>query len=201
MPKPKLLIVAGPNGSGKTTVTRSILSHEWMSGCEYINPDDVARDMFGDWNSPEATLKAAQYCTSRREECLAAGQSFIFETVFSAPDKIVFIEEARRRGYFVRLFFIATDNPRINAERIALRVMRSSGHEVPVQKIISRYGKSIVNCAIAAPLVDRLYVYDNSIDDAFPHLLFRAGDGCLAKQYAPVNAWAEEIFSAVAGVP
>jgi len=37
--KPKLLIVAGPNGSGKTSVTGKILKHEWIEGCEYINPD------------------------------------------------------------------------------------------------------------------------------------------------------------------
>jgi len=57
MEKPKLLIIAGPNGSGKTSVTRKILKHTWIEGCEYINPDDIARNMFGDWNSPEAILK------------------------------------------------------------------------------------------------------------------------------------------------
>ena len=51
--KPKLLIVAGPNGSGKTSVTSKILKHSWIEGCEYINPDNIARDVFGDWNSPE----------------------------------------------------------------------------------------------------------------------------------------------------
>jgi len=45
MEKPKLLIVAGPNGSGKTSVTHKILKHEWIEGCEYINPDDIARDI------------------------------------------------------------------------------------------------------------------------------------------------------------
>jgi predicted ABC-type ATPase len=196
MSKPKLLIDAGPNGSGKTTVTRRILGHEWLAGCEYINPDNIARDQFGDWNSPEAIGKAARYATLRREESLVAGRSFIFETVLSAPDKVAFIEDAKRRGYFIRLFFIGTDDPRINAERIAFRVM-CGGHDVPIQKIISRYTKSIANCAAVAPLVDRLYVYDNSVDDALPHLLFRAGDGQLARQYMPIHGWAEEIFRAV----
>jgi len=41
MEKPKLLIVAGPNGSGKTSVTNRILKHEWIEGCEYINPDNI----------------------------------------------------------------------------------------------------------------------------------------------------------------
>ncbi|MDR3093675.1 MAG: hypothetical protein LBU62_03395 [Bacteroidales bacterium] len=56
MGKPKLLIIAGPNGSGKTSVTGKILKHEWVEGCEYINPDFIARDKFGDWNSKETVM-------------------------------------------------------------------------------------------------------------------------------------------------
>jgi predicted ABC-type ATPase len=44
--KPRLLVVAGPNGAGKTTVTERGLAHEWFAGCEYINPDFIARDEF-----------------------------------------------------------------------------------------------------------------------------------------------------------
>ena len=82
---PRLLVIAGPNGAGKTTVTERGLAHEWFAGCEYINPDFIARDEFGDWNSPEARLKAAQLATQRREYYLNSGQSMAFETVFSAP--------------------------------------------------------------------------------------------------------------------
>ena len=91
MEKPKLLIIAGPNGSGKTSVTSKILKHTWIEGCEYINPDDIARNIFGDWNSPEAILKAARYAAERREMCVADRHSLIFETVLSATDKISFI--------------------------------------------------------------------------------------------------------------
>ena len=48
--KPRLLVVAGPNGAGKTTVTERGLAHEWFSGCEYINPDFIARDEFSTTN-------------------------------------------------------------------------------------------------------------------------------------------------------
>ena len=197
MEKPKLLIVAGPNGSGKTSVTSKILKHEWIEGCEYINPDNIARDVFGDWNSPDAVLNAARYATEAREKCIAEGRSLIFETVLSAPDKVPFIQQAKQAGYFVRLFFIGTDSPQINAARVAYRVMQG-GHDVPTPKIISRYYKSITNCGLLVPIVDRLYVYDNSIDNVFPQLLFRATDGKLSKQYAPINDWASIIFRAVA---
>lgn len=57
--KPILIVVAGPNGAGKTTITENLLRHEWMGGCEYINSDLMAQQEFGDWNSPEAVIKAA----------------------------------------------------------------------------------------------------------------------------------------------
>ena len=196
--KPKLLIIAGPNGSGKTSVTDKILKHEWIEGCEYINPDNIARDVFGDWNSPEAVLQAARYATDAREKCIAEGRSLIFETVLSAPDKVSFVEQAKQKGYFVRLFFISTDSPQINTARIVHRVM-TGGHDVPIPKIISRYYKSIGNCELLTPIVDRLYVYDNSVEDVFPQLLFRAVDGKLTKQYAPIHDWANVIFRTVSG--
>ena len=49
--KPVLIVIAGPNGSGKTTITSKILRHEWLEDAVYINPDQVAQDRFGDWNS------------------------------------------------------------------------------------------------------------------------------------------------------
>ena len=67
--KPILLVIAGPNGSGKTTVTTQILKHEWVEGCVYINPDNIAQEQFGDWNSPDAVLKAAKLATEQREKC------------------------------------------------------------------------------------------------------------------------------------
>jgi len=195
MEKPKLLIVAGPNGSGKTSVTHKILKHEWIEGCEYINPDNIARDVFGDWNSPDAVMKAVHHAADIREECIANGRSLIFETVLSAPDKLSFIQQAKQKGYFIRLFFIGTNNPQINAARIAYRVM-TGGHDVPISKIVSRYYKSIANCSLLVPVVDRLYVYDNSVNDVFPQLLFRTSNGKLIKQYTPIHEWANIIFQA-----
>jgi predicted ABC-type ATPase len=196
MEKPKLIIIAGPNGSGKTSVTGKILKHIWVEGCEYINPDDIAQNMFGDWNSSEAVMQAARYATEKREECIENKRSLIFETVLSAPDKLLFIERAKQQGYFIRLFFIGTDSPQVNIMRISRRVM-NGGHDVPVEKIISRYYKSVSNCAFIVPVVDRLYVFDNSVEDSFPALLFRASEGTLIKQYNDIHDWANIIFRAV----
>jgi predicted ABC-type ATPase len=147
--RPKLLIIAGPNGSGKTSVTSKILEHQWIEDCVYIN-----------------------------------------------PDKIDYIKRAKDAGYFIRLFFVGTDHPSINASRIARRVMEG-GHDVPISKIISRFNKSIANCSIIESLVDRLYVYDNSVEYGEPKLLFRAANGKLEKIYTEINPWAQSILKAL----
>ena len=191
---PVLIVIAGPNGSGKTTITSKILRHEWLEDAIYINPDQVAQERFGDWNSPEAIMQAAQYCEQQREECLCKGQSLIFETVLSSEGKVDFIHRAKQAGYFIRLFFVATNHPSINAARIAKRVMQG-GHDVPIPKIISRYQKSILNCKRVAALVDRVYVYDNSVEDTEARLLFRMTDGQLFKQYTDdIPEWALTII-------
>ena len=86
--KPVLIVIAGPNRSGKTSVTSKILQHEWMEDSVYINPDIVAQEKFGDWNSMDAIKNAVIYCEEWREKCLAERKSLIFETVLSAKDKI-----------------------------------------------------------------------------------------------------------------
>ena len=191
--KPVLIVIAGPNGSGKTSVTSKILHHEWMEDSVYINPDIVAQERFGDWNSADAIKKAVVYCEEWREKCLAERKSLIFETVLSASDKIDYIERTKKAGFFVRLFFVRTESPTINASRIAHRVMKG-GHDVPITKIISRYQKSVLNCKYIATKVDRTYLYDNSIENAEAKILLRFSDGLIAKRYVDVlPEWAKQI--------
>jgi predicted ABC-type ATPase len=194
--QPKLIIIAGPNGSGKTSVTGKILEHQWIENCIYINPDNIAKDDFGDWNSPEAVIKAANKAAELREEYLLKKGGILFETVLSAGDKLDYIKRAKETGYFIRLFFVGTDHPSINASRIARRVMEG-GHDVPISKIVSRFDKSILNCGLIASFVDRLYVYDNSVEFAEPKLLFRATNGKLEKVYTDVNIWAQGILKSL----
>lgn len=198
--KPSLLVVAGPNGSGKTTLTTRLQQDHWSEGVTYLNPDDVARDRFGDWNSPDAVLQAARWTTARREELLAAGQGIAFETVFSAPDKLEFLARARDAGYFTRLFFVGTSDPRINAARVAGRVMQG-GHAVPIEKIVSRYGGSMANLRMAFELCDRVYIYDNSIDAREATLTVRVQDALLRKIYGALPGWVEDAIHALPNHP
>ena len=93
--KPTLCVVAGPNGSGKTTTTVQLLNNEWAADSLYINPDNIAQEMFGDWNSPEAVMKAAEYATNLRYLCLEQKRDFVFETVFSSEEKLEFLQKAK----------------------------------------------------------------------------------------------------------
>lgn len=190
--KPVLIIIAGPNGSGKTSITNKILEHEWIENCLYINPDIIANETFGDWNSPVAVIKAANLAAQMREDCIAKKHSLIFETVLSANDKITFVKKAKEQGFFIRLFFVGTESPTINASRIAQRVLEG-GHDVPITKIINRYSKSIANCCYVAKLADRTYIYDNSADFEDPKLLFRVNNGNELKNYRSINDWAKPI--------
>ena len=197
---PVLIVVAGPNGSGKTSLTQDILGHRWIGDCHYINPDDIAQNLFGDWNDPGAVLQAAEEASRQRYECLRQHRSCAFETVFSSPEKLQFLHRAKDAGYFVRMFFVGTDGPEINATRIALRVM-AGGHSVPIPKIISRFNKSLANLAAAIPVCDRVYVYDNSVDSRNAELQFRTVDGALAKTYGTYWPWAEAIRRSVIDAP
>jgi predicted ABC-type ATPase len=186
--KPVLLVIAGPNGAGKTTITARLRREKWSDNVEYLNPDDIARDRFGDWNSPQASLDAARWTTARREELLSQHAGIAFETVFSTHDKLQFLSRAKASGYFIRLFFIGTTDPRINAARVADRVLKG-GHTVPIDKIVSRYGKSLANLGPAITVADRVYIYDNSVENVDALLCTRTVDGALRKVYGELPAW------------
>ncbi len=170
-----------------------------MNGCEYINPDNIANEQFGGWNNPDAVFKAAQTATARRRCCLEDKRDFAFETVLSSQEKMAFLKEAKALGYFIRVFFVGTDSPMINVQRIASRYLKG-GHEVPISKIISRYDKAMVNAAEVATFVDRMYFYDNSItlqDGVIPEWtpLFRTENGKVVDKYPrPDHLWAQIIY-------
>jgi predicted ABC-type ATPase len=169
---------------------------DWGRDVLYVNPDEIAQNEFSGWNDPDSVKKAADLATIRRREAVAQRRPLAFETVFSTAEKLRFLAEARSPGYFVRLFFIGTSRPGINADRIATRHLEG-GHTVPIEKIISRYAKSIANAVAAAPNVDRFYLYDNSLDQVDARLVFRASDGKVAKTYFDVPDWAQPIYRAL----
>ena len=97
-----------------------------------------------------------------RRQWVATAQSFTFETVMSSRDKVELLADARdRAGYRTHLYYVCTDDPTINLDRVAVRV-RQSGHPVPDDKVVDRYRRSLA--LLPAPLAhaDRAYLFDNS---------------------------------------
>lgn len=96
-----------------------------------------------------------------REQLLLNGCSFSFETVFSHESKLEIMREARRLGYRVYFYFLTTDDPEINVNRVKVRVAKN-GHPVPREKIVSRYYKSLEQLFAAVKLSNRAFLFDNS---------------------------------------
>lgn len=198
--KPVLVVIAGPNGSGKTAITKSLRNNypHWTKDLVEVNPDVIAQKEFGDWNNIDSILKAAQRAEEIREECLKEHRSFLFETVLSIPDKVDFIRRAKKAGFFIRLVFVSTNNPKLNFLRIAWRV-EQGGHTVPKDKIYARYERSLKLALEAASIVDRAYFVDNSRDLSEetlmvePLSIFRMANGVVAKTYLPEKDFPEWI--------
>jgi predicted ABC-type ATPase len=155
---PSLVVIGGPNGSGKTTLTNYLLGTGVDFGI-YINPDEIAAGL--DLPEPDRSRTAQAIADSRRDECLRLRQSFSFETVMSHPSKIELMERAVNAGYKVTLFFVCTSDPALNLKRIARRVILG-GHDVPTDRVVSRYGRTLDLLISAALVANRTVLFDNS---------------------------------------
>lgn len=92
-------------------------------------------------------------------------ESFVMETVLSVPAKIDFLKKAKSSGYKINLIFVTTQHPLINIERIIERV-RLGGHDVPREKTLSRYKRTLELLPQALDIADTAVVYDNSFGQA-----------------------------------
>lgn len=147
---PEVMFFAGPNGSGKTTITKMAQ----LVGV-YINADDIkATTMCSDM---EAALKAEEL----REKMIKERQDFTFETVLSTDRNLKLLRRARENGYFVRGIYVLTSNVNVNVMRIESRKMLG-GHGVPEDKIISRYNKALKLIPELVEVCDILHIYDNT---------------------------------------
>ena len=148
--KPRLLVIAGPNGSGKSTVTKGLP----LIGL-YVNADEIKRV------SRCTDLEAAQEAEQLRELLLARGADFAFETVLSTDRNLSLLRRAKEAGYEICAVFVLTSDVEINARRVQERAA-AGGHDVPEDKIRSRYTKSLQNLSPLVRIADKTRVLDNS---------------------------------------
>lgn len=182
--KPEVIVFAGPNGSGKSTFTELL-----KPPVDYINADEIKK------NLKCTALEAAKLAEQQREAHVAGLEDFCFETVLSTDRNLKLLQKAKEKGYFVRCYYILTIDPMINVLRVKARVA-AGGHDVPEEKIISRYGKTLALIKEVVKVCDICHIYDNSGDK--PIRIFKKRKTELFYEECP--DWHFEDIAALTGV-
>jgi len=171
MDKPVVLVFAGPNGSGKSTITKG----RAVEGV-YVNADDIKS------HRGCSDLEAAQEAELLRENLLNSRKSFTFETVLSTERNIILLEKAKKSGYRIESVFVLTADAEINVTRVKTRVSKG-GHDVPYDKIRSRYVKSLQMLKRLVILSDECVVFDNTDR---PEVIYKKDDNgevCISNDF------------------
>jgi predicted ABC-type ATPase len=155
-------LLAGPNGAGKSSLYIALLAENVIDAkLEFVNADIYEREHLKRIKNPLKRTEAARaWAEGRRSDLLESKASFVSETVFSHESKIELIERAKQAGYQIILYVVAVDNPETLVERVSNRV-REGGHDVPIEKILSRYPRTLANLAKALPQADIAFLYDS----------------------------------------
>lgn len=161
---PKLYIIAGCNGAGKTTASYTVLPE--MLGCkEFVNADEIAKGL-SPFNPESVAIKAGRLMLQRMNDLLAEGADFAFETTLATRSYVKFIEQAHAKGYFTTLLYFWLPTPEQAIERVATRVSEG-GHYIPSDVIRRRYASGLRNLTeLYTPVSDFWMIYDNSSADS-----------------------------------
>lgn len=181
---PEIVVFAGPNGSGKSTFTELL-----KPPMDYINADEIKKAL------KCSDMDAAKEAERQREEHLERNEEFCFETVLSTERNLRLLQRAKAKGYFIRCYYILTADPEINVCRVQSRVAEG-GHDVPRDKIISRYEKALDLVKKVVDVSDICHIYDNS--EAVPFRIFKKRKD--VNYYQECEDWLREDIELLTGV-
>ena len=155
--KPRLLIVGGPNGSGKTTIA---LQYATAEGIPYIGADQIAGSI--DPVTPESRrIEAGRQFIRSVDQAISSGQSCVCESTRAGLTIRNSINKAAETGFESTIVFVFVDSAEVCMARVAERV-RKGGHNVPQQDIRRRFHRSINNFwTLYRELVDNWVVLYN----------------------------------------
>ena len=145
-------------GSGKSSVTPLFQSQPGFPQ-NYINPDEIALTLGR--NPMEKAYEASAIAATERLKCIKEKKSFSFETVMSHPSKLAILETAKAAGFETLVIFVSTENSDLNIDRVKQRVL-DGGHDVPEDKIVTRYYRSMSFLPKASEIADKTFIVDNS---------------------------------------
>lgn len=134
---PKLIIVSGANGSGKTTFA---IPYTQEKDYPFLNADEIAKEL-SEKGQQNAMLKAGRIFFKTLEEWLTEKISFVVETTLSGRYIKKVAERAKKSGYEIQIIYLFLENENICVDRVKSRV-KKGGHDVPVEDIKRRYFRS-----------------------------------------------------------
>jgi predicted ABC-type ATPase len=170
--RPIFWIIAGPNGSGKTSAYDNTDIEAFLRSVWIINPDLLTariRDVEG-LPLSTANLQAVQRIEAWLEASIRAHQTVGVETVLSTGKYRRLVVEAKALNFEVRLTYVILNSPALNIERVRLRVAKG-GHNVATDKIVERYARSLHQLTWFLDQADQALIFDNSGDS--PRLIGR----------------------------
>jgi predicted ABC-type ATPase len=157
---PRVVVLAGINGAGKTTASRELLANV-LKIPTFVNADAIARGLNG-LNPESEAVRAGRIMLTQLDELSKGRADFAFETTLAARTYAGWLATLRATGYQVFLYYYWLNSPDLAIQRVAARV-QSGGHFVPDDTIRQRYSRSVRNFfELYRPVCDWWEVYDNS---------------------------------------
>ena len=157
--RPFIIVLAGVNGAGKSSVLSALLLDE---GLAWYNPDAYAAAMVRELGVTlaDANGRAWRHGKSLLEHAMATGSNFAFETTLGGDTITRLLREASKT-HDVLMLYCGLASPELHIARVAQRVAHR-GHPIPEEKIRERWTTSRSNLVQLLPVVSRLQVFDNS---------------------------------------
>ncbi len=136
MSMPKLYIVSGCNGSGKTTASYTLLP-EMLECTQFVNSDEFAKGL-SPYQPEKVPLQASRYMLMKIKYLFRKKKDFGIETTLATRTLLNMVSTAQKEGYFVTVIYLWLESPEKAMERVRARVEKG-GHNIPVETIIRRY--------------------------------------------------------------
>ena len=162
---PNIVVIAGPNGSGKTTAA-PVLLRDYLGLTEFVNADTIAQGLSG-FDVEGVAMRAGRIMLARLRELAEAQADFAFETTLASQSFAPWLKELRGTGYRVHLLFLWLASPEMAVARVRTRV-EQGGHHVADEVVRRRYHRGLRNFfRIYRPVVDEWMMFDNSGNAAY----------------------------------
>ena len=157
---PRLYIISGCNGAGKTTASYSLLP-EMLDCKEFVNSDEFAKSL-SPFDPSKASIQASRYMLLKIRYLLKRQQDFAVETTLATRTLLKIVKSAQAAGYTVTLLYFWLNSPELAIERVRARV-EAGGHNIPEETIRRRYQTGIYYFFnLYSPVCERWILADNS---------------------------------------